>query len=78
VKITLDINAALLRTAKQRAAAEGKSVSTFVEEALRGRLEAPRPAKPFRLHLLTKKGKPLAGVDLDSREALYRRMDEPQ
>jgi len=76
MRTTLDLNDALLRQAKKLAADEGKTLTRVVEEALRERL-APRPrgGKPFKLKLLTKKGRLLPGVNLADRDALYERME---
>lgn len=76
MRTTLDIDDAVLREAKKLAATEGKTLRRLVEEALRDRL-APRrrPGKPFRLRLVTKKGRTIPGVDLSDRDALYERMD---
>lgn len=58
MRTTLDIDDHVLRQAKQLAAREGKTLTRVVEEALRERVVRPRRgARPFRLHLLTKKGR---------------------
>ena len=76
MRTTLDIDDAVLREAKKRAADEGGSLTSLIERALRGYLQPPREAsKPFRLRLLTKGGRPVAGLDLDDRDALYERME---
>lgn len=52
---------------KRRAAEEGKTLTRVIEEALRRHLEEPRrPKTPFRLKLVTKRGRLLGGVDLGS------------
>lgn len=76
MRTTLDIDDHVLRKAKQLAAREGKTLTRLIEEALRERIERPhRSARPFRLRLLTKKGRPLSGVNLADRDALYERME---
>jgi hypothetical protein len=76
MRTTLDIDDHVLRKAKQLAATEGKTLTRVVEEALRERLVRPRPgARPFRLRLLTKKGRLIPGVNLADRDALYERME---
>lgn len=76
MRTTLDIDDHVLRQAKQLAAAEGKTLTRVVEEALRERIVRPRRgAKPFRLRLLTKKGRLIPGVNLADRDALYERME---
>lgn len=76
MRTTLDIDDHVLRQAKQLAAMEGKTLTRIVEEALRERIVHPRRgAKPFRLRLLTKKGRLIPGVNLADRDALYERME---
>ena len=76
MRTTLDIENALLRAAKRRAAEEGRTLTSLIEDALRRQLAPqPRAARPFRLRLLTKKGRILPGVDLADRDALYERME---
>lgn len=73
MKTTLVIDDGVLRALKQRAAAEGKTISALVESALRMLLQErarsrelpPLPA--FDAELL---------VDVDDRDALYRAMEE--
>ncbi len=76
MRTTLDFEDALLRSAKARAAREGKSLTRLIEDALR-RYLAPerRRDRAFRLKLVTKKGRILPGVDLDDRDSLYDRME---
>lgn len=74
MRTTLDIDAHVVRKAKQLAAREGKTLTRLVEEALRERVERPRrTVRPFRL--LTKKGRLIPGVNLADRDALYERME---
>jgi hypothetical protein len=76
MRTTLDIDDHVLRQAKQLAAREGTTLTRIVEEALRDRVARPRDrGKPFRLRLLTKKGRLIPGVNLADRDALYERME---
>jgi Arc/MetJ family transcription regulator len=77
MRTTLDLDDGLMRQAKRRAADEGTTLTAVIESALRHYL-APlqRPGKPFRLRLLTKKGRPVPGVNLADRDALYERMED--
>ena len=77
MKTTLNFDDRLIRTAKIRAAQEGETLARLIERALRDYLQAgPRgPARLFRAELLTKRGRPVAGVNPDDRDALYERMD---
>lgn len=76
MKTTLNFDDRLLRAAKARAAQDGDTLTRLIERALRNYL---RPARErpsgFRAELLTKRGAPFAGVDLDDRNVLYERMD---
>jgi hypothetical protein len=76
MRTTLNLDDALIRRARRRAADEGTTLTAVIEEALRQHLAPPRPAgKAFRLRLLTKKGRPVPGVNLADRDALYERME---
>jgi len=77
MRTTLDLDDAVLRAAKQRAAAEDLTLTRVIEDALREFLRQPRRRSRtrFRLQLLTKKGRPVRGVDLADRDALYERME---
>lgn len=79
MKTTLNFDDQLIRTAKMRAAQEGETLTRLIERALRDYLQAGtgNPGRPFRANLLTKRGRPVAGVNLDDRDALYERMDAP-
>jgi plasmid stability protein len=76
MRTTLDFEDGLIRAAKARAAREGRSLTRLVEEALR-RYLAPeaKVRKPFKLKLVTKKGRLLPGVDIDCRDSLFDRME---
>jgi hypothetical protein len=76
--MTLALDARLLRSAKKRAAEEGITLGRVIEDALRRYLAAPaRARQPFRLCLLTKRGRALPGVKVADRDALYTRMEGP-
>ena len=76
MKTTLNFDDRLIRAAKARAAQEGETLTRLIERALRDYLEAPRArGRPFRADLLTKRGRLIAGVNLDDRDMLYERMD---
>lgn len=76
MRTTLEFQDALMRQAKKRAAEDGETLTGLIEKALRAYLQ-PLPArgKPFRLNLLTKKGRLVPGVDFDDRDSLYERME---
>ena len=76
MKTTLNFDDRLIRAAKARAAWEGETLTRLIERALRDYLQAsPTRARPFRADLLTKRGRPVVGVNLDDRDMLYERMD---
>ena len=76
MRTTLDLEDALVRKAKGRATETGTTLTAVIEEALRQYLApAPPAGKPFRLKLLTKKGRPVPGVNLADRDSLYERME---
>ena len=76
MRTTLDLDETLVRKAKGRATDKGTTLTAIIEDALRQYLAPPRPAgKPFRLKLLTKKGRPVPGVNFADRDALYDRME---
>ncbi|MEW6270413.1 MAG: DUF2191 domain-containing protein [Thermodesulfobacteriota bacterium] len=77
MRTTLELRDPLLREAKKRAAEEGRTLTSVIEEALE-RFLHPSPGatgKPFRLKLLTRKGRPVPGVNVADRDALYERME---
>ena len=76
MRTTLDLDDRLMRAAKARAANDGETLTRLLERALREYLAEPtRQSQPFRITLLTKAGRPVAGVNLDDRDMLYERMD---
>jgi hypothetical protein len=76
MRTTLDLDDALVRQAKRRAADEDTTLTAVIERALRAYLTPPRAArKRFRLRLLTKRGRLVPGVNLADRDALYERME---
>ena len=79
MKTTLNFDDQLIRTAKMRAAQEGETLTRLIERALRDYLQAGtgNSEQPFRADFLTKRGRPVAGVNLDDRDALYERMGAP-
>lgn len=77
MRTTLNLEDELLRAAKARAAAEGETLTRFLERALRFYLQAPQDGgkTPIRFEPLTKKGRRVPGVDFDDRDAVYERME---
>ena len=76
MKTTLNFDDRLIREAKARAVQDGETLTRLIERALRDYLRPARgPVRDFRVRLLTKRGSPLAGVDLEDRGLLYERMD---
>lgn len=62
---------------KKKAAAEGRTLTAVMEEALREylRRDAETTSASFRLRLVTAPGAPRPGIDLDDRDALYEAME---
>jgi hypothetical protein len=76
MRTTLDLQDDLVRRAKRRAGDEGTTLTGVIEEALREYLAPPRKAgRPFRLRLLTRRGRRIPGVDFADRDSLYERME---
>lgn len=78
MRTTLNLNDALMRRAKQRAASTGQTLTRLIEEALRQRLAQEEAAaqEPFELHWVTATGELQPGVDLTDRDALYEQMED--
>ncbi|MFQ5738920.1 MAG: type II toxin-antitoxin system VapB family antitoxin [Acidobacteriota bacterium] len=76
MKTTLNFDDQLIRAAKRRAAENGDTLTGLIEKALRGYLAPPPQRRSrFKLDLLTKKGRPVPGVNWDDRDSLYERME---
>jgi Arc/MetJ family transcription regulator len=76
MRTTVTIDDDLLRQAKEQAARSGRTVSEFIEAALRESLSRRRrtPAPPAKLP--TSPGAPRQGIDLDDSAALLALLDE--
>lgn len=75
-RTTITLDAALLRDIKQRAAAEGITISKFVEDLLRMQnLRSQEPRKKVELPTF-KSGGLRPGVDINSNAALQEILDE--
>jgi len=76
MRTTLDLEDGLLRRARRKAAAEGRTLTALIEDALRALLGRPaRPRARFRLRLPTRRGTRLPDVDVADRDALYDRLE---
>ncbi len=76
MKTTLNLNDQVLRQAKRRAARDGITLTTFVEDALRAKLaRTGSRTAPFRLQLETVTGTEPPTVDIADRDALYDVID---
>jgi plasmid stability protein len=73
-RTTLNIDEAILRQIKRRAADEGRSVQAVVNELLRRALSTP-PTAGFTLELRGWKAVERPGVDLLDRDKLFDLMD---
>jgi hypothetical protein len=75
MRTTLDIDR-LLRLAKQKASELGSTLTRFIEDALRAKLQPSKVSpEPFRFEPVIRSGVPVAGVDFEDRDALYERME---
>lgn len=76
MKTTLNFDDRLIRAAKVRAVEDGDTLTGLIERALRQYLATSvSTARSFRAELVVKGGQPVAGVNVDDRDALYERMD---
>ncbi len=76
MKTTLNFDDRLIRAAKVRAAEDGDTLTRLIERALRQYLATSvSTARSFRAELVIKGRQPVAGVNVDDRDALYERMD---
>jgi plasmid stability protein len=74
MKTTLNLDDQLLRAAKQRAAAEGTTLTWVVEEALRAALTARGVKERDEVRWIVVDGGP-PRVDVADRDALYEAME---
>lgn len=77
MRTTLDLDDALLRAVKARAAETGRTMTSLIEEALRehlARTDDAAPAPPLRWVVVEGGARP--GVDLAGRDALLDLMEE--
>lgn len=78
MKTTMNLPDSLFAEVKRRASAENRTVTSFVEQALRVALESGSAGRPVH-PLPTWRGGSSGGhlVDLDDRDAVWRVLDEP-
>ena len=75
-RTTLDIQDELLKAAKSKAAGEGKTLTSIVEESLQEYVFAPaRPAGKVMKRWITVQGKRTPDIDIADRDRLYDLMD---
>ena len=76
MRTTLNLSDALAREAKSRAASEGRTFTSFLEEALRERLaraESDTPPTPLPTYAPKTAG---SLVDLDDKDAVWDALDK--
>lgn len=73
-RTTLELSDDVLREAKKRAAAEGKTLRDIVEMALRSHLSGKK-GRPYKFQWRTEKGRLRPGVRIDDRDALFDLME---
>lgn len=77
MRTTLNLDDPLYQEAKVRAASEGKTVTSVIQEALREFLRRPKKRKTeYRLRWTTCKGQLRPGVNPDDRTSLYDIMED--
>jgi len=76
MRTTLDLDDDLLTAARRQAAANGTTLTAFVEHALAASLTRPAVAESqYQFRWKTHRGRTLPGVDVADRDRLYERMD---
>ena len=78
-RTTVRLTPELLRAAKLKAAGEGRTLTSLIEEGLRHMLRAPRAedqrAKPFKIPVSKAKGGLRPGFDLTNMSTIYELED---
>ncbi len=74
MKMTVEFDDGLVRAVEARAAEEGETLTTLIERIVADYVRDDGRSNRS-LGLLTKGGRPVPGVDVDSRAALYELMD---
>jgi hypothetical protein len=78
VRTTVRLNDRLLRDAKRYALQHGRTLTSVMEDALRQFLaHSRRPSSTGPFRMLTAKGRPRPGVDLDDSAALWDLTEKP-
>jgi Arc/MetJ family transcription regulator len=75
MRTTIDLNDALLRKAKQRAARDGTTLRELVEAALRRYLGGAAGPQRYELKWRTESGRLQPGVRIEDRDSLFDIMD---
>jgi len=74
MKMTVEFDDGLAREAEACAAERGETLGDLIGRVLSDYVQGARNEAPS-LDLLTKEGRPVPGVDIDNRAALYDLMD---
>lgn len=75
MRTTLNLDDNLIREAKRRAAQEGRTLTSLVEEGLRLLLSRRKQRQTYRLQWPTRCGEVAPGVDIADRNALFEVME---
>ncbi|WP_139417970.1 type II toxin-antitoxin system VapB family antitoxin [Agromyces laixinhei] len=78
MRTTLNLSDALASEARARAAIEGKTFTSFIEEALRERLAKPDASAPASPLPTFGDGAHRLLIDLDDADSLWAVLDEPE
>lgn len=76
MRTTVSLDEQLARQVRQQAAARRMSVSAFIARTLDDALKRTEPKEPPPFRLVTVRGRPRPGVDLNRTRALDARDDE--
>ena len=74
MKMTMELDDQLVQKVEACAAEQGKTLVILIERILSDYVQSHGESKSA-IALLTKSGRPVPGVDIDDRTALYDRMD---
>lgn len=75
MRTTLNLDDGLVREVRKRAAQEGRTLTSLVEEALRLLLTPRRSRQTYRLQWPTRRGEASPRVDIADRDALFDLME---
>ena len=76
MRTTLNLDDELMKAVKRKAAESGRTMTEVIESSLRESFQRPSSQRqPYRLRMVTVRGRRRPGVDLTDRDALYELME---